>query len=577
MRNKFTFLVFLVISVFFGAFSCNKSEALNDAGKAEQAVSLERNNINAKVGERFVLKPAFTPEGRLHRTYYWVSDNPRVIEIVQHDDLSATIIAKRIGTAKVTLRSTDGALEVSCEIKVEKSENAAIKILTIGNGFSEDAVEHYLYDIAKQAGVKVAIGDLYLKGASLDKHYENAANNNKTYQLRLIDQFGNKSNTSDLSIEEAVVSEDWDYISFQQSVAESGLSDTYTDPLPKLVDYVKDLATNPQVKYVFHQTWAYEQSSSDAGFANYNSDQMTMFNAIVDAVYKAVDLTAIDVIVPAGTAIQNARTSIVGDQLCRDGVHLNEMGQYTAACTWFEAVFNKDVVGNKYIPAVLSDYNGEIAQHAAHAAITNPREVTTLTDYQSAGPLKSNIFVGFGAESVVDGWNAFLSNKNYTAGASIDDLLDEDNKKTGIAIEITKSFNDRNNNGVADVSTDFDIPSAVSMHSYYGNGRGVWLGKQVRESAFTISNLNKDQSFNLCFFGSRNGVGDNRETKFIVQGKNSRTVYLNVSNNSSRTVCADGIKPDENGEITVTVTMGENNNNGSGFYYISAMRFSPVR
>lgn len=577
MRYKFTFFVFIVVSLFVGSLSCNKNNTINDVGQAEQSVVLSENNVNIKVGDKFVLKPSFTPEGKLHRTYYWISDNARVIEITQNDDLSATIVAKRIGNAKVTLRSTDGAIEDSCEIKVEKSENAAIRILAIGNGFSEDAVEHYLFNLAKQAGIKIVIGDLYLKDASLEMHYQNVIDNKDAYQLRLIDQFGNKSNTSNVSIKDVIISEDWDYISVQQVVAESGQPQTYTVPFPKLLDSLKNFATNPQVKYIFHQTWAYEQSSVETGFANYNSDQMTMFNAIVDAVGKAVDLAPVDVIVPSGTAIQNGRTSIIGDHFCRDGVHLNAMGQYTAACAWFEALFQKNVIGNKYIPANLSDYNGEIAQHAAHAAITNPKIVTTLTDYQSVGRLKSNIFVGFGSESVVEGWNAFLSNKNYTAGSSIDDLLNEDNKKTGVSIEITESFNDRNNNGVADVSTDFDIPSAVSMHSYYGNGRGVWLGKQVRQSAFTISNLNKDQSFNLCFFGSRNGVGDNRETKFIVKGKNEATVYLNVSNNSSRTVCADGIKPDENGEISVTVTMGENNNNGSGFYYLGAMRLSPVK
>lgn len=37
-------------------------------------------------------------------------------------------------------------------------------------------------------------------------------------------------------------------------------------------------------------------------------------------------------IIPTGTAIQNARTSFVGDHMNRDGYHLDlKIGRYTAA------------------------------------------------------------------------------------------------------------------------------------------------------------------------------------------------------------------------------------------------------
>ena len=40
-----------------------------------------------------------------------------------------------------------------------------IKILSIGNSFSQDCV-YYLYDIAQSAGVNVIIGNLYHSGSS---------------------------------------------------------------------------------------------------------------------------------------------------------------------------------------------------------------------------------------------------------------------------------------------------------------------------------------------------------------------------------------------------------------------------
>lgn len=573
---KLTNWILFTVCVFVALVSCNEKET-NDYKVIENALTLNKESVTMSPGDKLELTPQFDIKGNTGRTYYWITDNPRMIDITKHDDLSATIVAKRLGKAKVTIKSTDGALEASCDINVVKSATGGImRILTIGNEYSEDAVESYLYNLAKQQNLKLEIGDLYLEGATLEDHNTNTDSTQKVYQLRIIDQFGDKSNTSEISLKEAILSEDWDYISFQQEAAVSGLFNTYVSTLPHLFGYVKGLTTNPEVQFLFHQTWAYGQSSDADGFLNYDNNQMVMYDSIVQVLQLLKTLVPIDKVVPVGTAIQNARTSIIGNDFCRDGARLNEKGKYVAACTWFESIFDKNVIGNGYFPKELSSYEAEIAQHAAHLAIDTPEKVTVMVDYQSAGFLDKSIFVGFGSESVLDGWNAFLSNNNYNTGARIDNLVDEDGGKTGISIEITKSFNDVNNSGVADVSTDFAIPSVVSQHSYYGNGRGVWLDKKVRESAFKISNLNKDQSLNFCFFSSRDGVSDNRETKFIVKGATTATVYLNASNNSSNTVCANGIRPDANGEINVTVTMGENNNNGSGFFYINAMRIAPA-
>lgn len=55
-----------------------------------------------------------------------------------------------------------------------------------------------------------------------------------------------------------------------------------------------------------------------------------MYHSIVKAVDKASKLTKIKMIIPTGTAIQNARTSFVGDHMNRDGYHLDlKIGRYT--------------------------------------------------------------------------------------------------------------------------------------------------------------------------------------------------------------------------------------------------------
>lgn len=268
------------------------------------------------------------------------------------------------------------------EEKAKRDNKETIKILAIGNSFSQDALETYLYELAKAENIKVIIGNLYIGGASLELHWNNAKENKATYQYRKIDVNGNKTNTPETSIADAIADEDWDYISFQQVSSSSGIYESYVEPLPLLFENVKQMATNPDVKYILHQTWAYAQSSTHSGFAHYNNDQLTMYSAIVDAVWRAKELAPIDIIVPAGTAIQNGRSSYIGDNFCSDSYHLDvNIGRYTAACTWFEALFNVNVIGNSFKPEALSDFEAEIAQHAAHYAVKRPKEITELSDF----------------------------------------------------------------------------------------------------------------------------------------------------------------------------------------------------
>lgn len=258
------------------------------------------------------------------------------------------------------------------------SKDSVIKILAIGNSFSEDAVEYYLHGLANAGGYKVIIGNLYIGGAPLDLHWKNAQNNAEVYEYRKIGLDGKKERFPKTSLSKALADEKWDYISFQQASPKSGLFDTFKEPLPPLFNYVKEKATNPKVKYIWHQTWAYAQNSTHNGFASYNKDQTRMYEAIADASSKVKSLVPINIVVPAGTAIQNARTKL-GDVLCRDGYHLDlNVGRYTAACTWYEEIFKQNAVGNTYKPEKLNRADALTAQRAAHKAVKKPFKVSKV-------------------------------------------------------------------------------------------------------------------------------------------------------------------------------------------------------
>ena len=254
-----------------------------------------------------------------------------------------------------------------------------IRLLTIGNSFSEDAVENYLYDLAKAAGDSLVIGNLSIGGCSLETHSKNAASDAPNYSYRKI-VGGKKTITDGQTLAFGVRDEPWDYISFQQASPYSGLYESYFPYLSNLMDYVDAHTTNPKVKFILHRTWAYAKDSPQAAFATYQNNQDQMFEAIVKATKSAYLKTGrFKILVPAGTAIQNARTSVIGDNLTRDGYHLQlTYGRYTVACTWLEALTGKNPIGNKYIPESVTKEQARIAQHAAHSAIRRPDKVTSM-------------------------------------------------------------------------------------------------------------------------------------------------------------------------------------------------------
>ena len=258
------------------------------------------------------------------------------------------------------------------------AQQKTVRILAIGNSFSQDAVEQYLHELAEAEGISTIIGNMFIGGCSLERHVKNARDNAPAYAYRKIGTDGKKREKGKMSLEAVLADEAWDYVSLQQASPFSGMYETYEASLPELIEYVK--ARLPKkTKLMLHQTWAYASTSKHSGFKNYNCNQLTMYQAIADAVKKAVKANKIKIVIPSGTAIQNARTSFIGDHLNRDGYHLDvKIGRYTAACTWFERIFKHNVVGNPYAPEGLDEARKAVAQKAAHAAVKHPYKVTDL-------------------------------------------------------------------------------------------------------------------------------------------------------------------------------------------------------
>ena len=263
-------------------------------------------------------------------------------------------------------------------IGIQTTMARTIKILAIGNSFSEDAIEQYLHELADADGIETIIGNLFIGGCSLERHMQCVNGNLPDYRYRKSGVDGVTKETPKCDIAHAIADEEWDYVSVQQASHFSGDYTTYQPYLSQLVAYVK-AHTKKDVKIVFHQTWAYAQNSDHGGFKRYGNSQKQMYDAINGALKQVIKDIHPDVNVRSGTAIQNARTSSIGDNMNRDGYHLNLLyGRYTAACTWFQAIFKRSVVGNSYAPEGVTAEQKTIAQKAASAAVKHKFKVRQI-------------------------------------------------------------------------------------------------------------------------------------------------------------------------------------------------------
>ena len=273
------------------------------------------------------------------------------------------------------IKATINDIDVSFEIAVEVVKKV-FKVLMIGNSYADDTVQ-WIHEICDDLNIEFTIANLYIGGCTLATHLNNLKYDKKAYEYvsynKITKTWSRQKNTS---IEDALSYDDWNYISLQQASHHSGYADTYDD-INEIMDYV--LAFKEDVKFIWNMTWAYEQDSNHTNFGNYDNDQLQMYEAIINSVKeKVLPNDLFSCIVPNGTAIQNARTSFVGDNLCRDSYcHLTlDFGRYIAGLTFVYSLTKVDIDNVNYAPMNLKDEYILVAKEAAKNAVLNPYVIT---------------------------------------------------------------------------------------------------------------------------------------------------------------------------------------------------------
>ena len=253
----------------------------------------------------------------------------------------------------------------------------SLKILSVGNSFAEDTSQ-YAPNVALDLGFKnVHIGTLYIGGCSINRHYANAQANANAYEFYENNGDGWRT-THEVSIETAVKSDDWDFISIQHGTGDGSrytLAESYKN-LAALVEYIRGIA-QPSVKIAFNMAWVMEPDGAHPEIREYNGDQLKMYQNLTDVTEHVVMPQGIDIISPAGTAVQNARATGKLGCLCRDGFHLSyDKGRYVAALTFIEALTKMDISGVTYAPDGVSDGERKMLIECADKAVKNPFDIT---------------------------------------------------------------------------------------------------------------------------------------------------------------------------------------------------------
>jgi len=287
-----------------------------------------------------------------------------------------------------------------------EEDDGILKVLSIGNSFSEDSVVR-LYQVAKACGyTNVVFAYAKISSSLLENHYANFTNGSQDYNYYEYNMSASYESLSGVDIFTCLQRHNWDYITYQQGSTKSGKPDTVAPYIAALTDYAKKEVNNKNLEFLWHSTWAYPKLNPTTGdvntylSVNYNNDQDYMYNSIINVAQNVTMPSGVYVgILPTGTAVQNMRTTPIGDNMNRDGLHIESYyGRLTNSLTWFktlcpEADLNGILEDSTCLATldsgvsslaekgvtVTAEELGKYCIEAAEAAVNNPYAVTQIS------------------------------------------------------------------------------------------------------------------------------------------------------------------------------------------------------
>ncbi len=371
--------VMLACCCCFGFAACGEDdEKETDPPTAPVALSLSVSGMKTS----FEYGEEFSTEG-LVVTAKYSDDTTETVAATDYTVDSSSYQKDAAGAYTIWVIS--GKLKARYNVTVGKrtyqnnwNEDGVLRILLIGNSFSEDTFE-YLWEICNSLNINAEIGLCWIGGKQLADHYTYLTNLRDVYEYRLktTADGGVLQSRMNVTMDTAVTDRDWDVISLQQGY--SWELSTYSKLGPIVTFLREHYLQDKPTQINFLMTWALPDAGPGCMLFDFCESQTEMYASIVSAMKNNVmplDLP----IIPSGTAIQNARSSYIGDALNRDEQHLSYgLGRYISSLTYFKKVTGLEIPAGVFAPTgtyAVSARDKTVAIEAVNNAIERPLEVT---------------------------------------------------------------------------------------------------------------------------------------------------------------------------------------------------------
>ncbi len=274
-----------------------------------------------------------------------------------------------------------------------------LKILAFGNSWTLDALS-YVPFIMKSVNpdCKFTLGMATIGGGSLENHLENMSKEHR-YEYNRYESGEIRYRMYSASARHLLQAEDWDIVLLHQVSYKTVDYSTYQPYVSDIIEYIyANCQTSTKIGWLL-------TPSLPNGLSYCSSDEM--FYLVSDCVRRVCEDCPVDIVLPCGTALQNARMTVLdalsdGERMTSgDNWHLQEglpclVEAYAATEELLDNYFpdysimddytdiTNEFVNVRMIPepnggvVVVTDEYREIAKRCAMDAVKRPYEITII-------------------------------------------------------------------------------------------------------------------------------------------------------------------------------------------------------
>lgn len=381
-------------------------------------------------GERYVIRNTQSQSDSWTRYAFVTSDAYEVsgaLPLVEGTSVQSIPIGGSVtvtipeGCKYILVCNTYAYLYADVDVRRDTSASPRkrLRFLAIGNSYSQDALAYVPFILDGMGeDIDLTIGILMQSSSTVSDHWSNFQNNTAAYTFNYITPGASAwSRSTSKTMKWALETYEWDVIMFHNYATAATNWSSHQPYINKLINGIYTLIDYP-VKFAW--MLPQEMPAKSNGGANWSDAEiLSRYESAATNSERVINETLCDIIIPTGTAIQNARTiaslkamgayasnsnnTSGNGYLCPDdGVHLQEglpcqIAAYTVILSILDLIgaSKKSVYGegtrvtsqwaqDKAIPSPHGDYIGstdencKMAQMCAIMAHKHPYEVTDM-------------------------------------------------------------------------------------------------------------------------------------------------------------------------------------------------------